>query len=333
VTELQFERKAAAELERRLAELLPGDGPVVVGPWLAEIGPELLYWVPFLRWVVERFEVDPARLTAVSRGGVHVWYRGIAASYSDIFDAITVDEFRELNEKRWAALGGMKQSRVTYWDRLVLEKTVDWDGRAPVLHPSFMFRFLRRWWKSGLSIEHVLAHLRLRRHDPPPLDERLQALLPDDYVVTAFYFRPSFENTPEHRALVRNVVEALARESPVVMLDTAIRADEHEEATLETSDRISTPLAGCPPAENLGLQTAVAAHARAWIGTYGGRNHIAACYGVPCLSFTQDRGAFLPSYLDVLWRLTAVTQAPYTVLETSDLHRLAALGKTGAVTT
>ncbi len=306
---------------------------MIVGPWLAEIGPELLYWVPFLRWVVERFEVDPSRLTAVSRGGVHSWYTGIAASYADIFDALTVDGYRKLNEARWAALGGMKQSRFTYWDRRVLEKTVRWDGRTPVLHPAFMFRFLRRFWKGGLSLAQVLAHLRLRRLDPPPIEPHLQALLPDDYVVAAFYFRPSFANTPEHRTLVGRIVETLAETTPVVLLDTEIAADDHEEAQIELSDRVLMPLAGVRPAENLGLQTAVAARARGWIGTYGGRTHIATTFGVPCISFASDRGEFLPSYLDVLRRFSAVTQAPYTVLETSDLEWVAALAPVMSVPT
>jgi hypothetical protein len=331
VTDLGFERKASAELERRLAELLHGSGPVIAGPWLGEIGPELLYWIPFLRWVVERLEVDPARLTAVSRGGVHAWYEGIAASYEDIFDAVTVDRFRRMNEARWAALGGMKHTRFTHWDRVVLEQTAGWDGRVPVLHPAFMFRFFRRWWKGGLSLSHVLGHLRFRRLDPPPLEPRLQALLPDDYVVAAFYFRSSFEATPENQSLVRRIVAALAEETTVVLLDTEIQADEHDEATVELSNRVLMPLAGTAPAENLGLQSAVAARARAWIGTYGGRTHIAPTFGVPCLSLASGRGEFFESHLDALRRLTAATGAPYTVLETPDVARLATLARGASV--
>lgn len=36
---------------------------------------ELLYWLPFVRWARERFALDPARLTVVSRGEVAHWYR------------------------------------------------------------------------------------------------------------------------------------------------------------------------------------------------------------------------------------------------------------------
>ncbi len=331
MTGLGYERKSAVELERRLHGLLDGDGPVVVGPWLAEIGHELLHWVPFLRWIVERFEVDPTRMTVVSRGGVHAWYDGIASSYVDIFSSFGVDEYRRLNERRWAALGGMKQGRFTYWDRLVLERAAGWDGRAPVLHPAYMFRFLRRYGKGGLSLAHVLGHLRFRRLEPPPLPAALAVALPDEYVVAAFYFRASFEGDLQQRALVSRIVDALAEETTVVLLDADIRADEHEEAAVEPSERVLRPLAGAAPAENLGLQTAVAARARAWVGTYGGRSYIAPTYGVPCISFTDDRAELLPAWDDVLRRLAHETGTPYTLLETSDLDLLTGLAPVHAV--
>ena len=30
-----------------------GSAPIVVGPWLSEVGYEVLYWIPFLRWFVD----------------------------------------------------------------------------------------------------------------------------------------------------------------------------------------------------------------------------------------------------------------------------------------
>ena len=29
-------------------------GPILVGPWLSEVGFELLYWIPLLRWIKEQ---------------------------------------------------------------------------------------------------------------------------------------------------------------------------------------------------------------------------------------------------------------------------------------
>ena len=67
--------------------------PIVAGPWLGEVGFELLYWVPFLRWFAERFDVDPDRLIVMSRGGTASWYRPFASRYVDVFDEVTPTRF------------------------------------------------------------------------------------------------------------------------------------------------------------------------------------------------------------------------------------------------
>src|SRR5688500_14030054 len=72
----------SAELRR----LVRDRRPIVVGPWLSEIGFELLYWIPFLRWAQERFDIDPDRVTVISRGGNAAWYAGIGSRYVDILD-------------------------------------------------------------------------------------------------------------------------------------------------------------------------------------------------------------------------------------------------------
>ena len=64
-----------AEIER-----IVGRGrPLVVGPWISEVGYETLYWLPFLRWVQAAFRLEPNRVIAVSRGGAEAWYSDIAA--------------------------------------------------------------------------------------------------------------------------------------------------------------------------------------------------------------------------------------------------------------
>src|SRR5665648_81960 len=41
--------------------------PIVVGPWLMEIGFELLYWIPYLRAQLARLGIPKERVIAVSR--------------------------------------------------------------------------------------------------------------------------------------------------------------------------------------------------------------------------------------------------------------------------
>src|SRR5688500_20269007 len=57
------------QVEREVERVVAGDGPIIAGPWLSEVGYEALYWVPFLRWFCAAYRIAPERLIAMSRGG------------------------------------------------------------------------------------------------------------------------------------------------------------------------------------------------------------------------------------------------------------------------
>src|SRR5262245_4970828 len=63
-------RKDAEAIDREIARLADGSAPIVAGPWLAEVGYEVLYWIPFLRWFQDAFAVRQERLIVLSRGGM-----------------------------------------------------------------------------------------------------------------------------------------------------------------------------------------------------------------------------------------------------------------------
>src|SRR5688572_20462677 len=54
------------QVERELAALARGRGPIIAGPWLSEVGFEVLYWIPFLAWFEDRYRVDRERVVARS---------------------------------------------------------------------------------------------------------------------------------------------------------------------------------------------------------------------------------------------------------------------------
>lgn len=56
------------ELVKRLRKRCSGKR-VIIGPWLSEVGFEILYWVPFVRWMEEVKIFDPKQAVLVSRGG------------------------------------------------------------------------------------------------------------------------------------------------------------------------------------------------------------------------------------------------------------------------
>jgi hypothetical protein len=70
------------KVEQALAHLADCGDPIALGPWEGGVAEELLYWIPFLRWAVERFALDRERLTAVSRSGVRSWYAGVCDGFA-----------------------------------------------------------------------------------------------------------------------------------------------------------------------------------------------------------------------------------------------------------
>ncbi len=139
----------AASVERQLLAMARNPQPILVGPWLGEVGFELLYWVPFLRWFADRYEIPAERLVAVSRGGsASAWYGTLAARSHDVLSFMSLDEFRSRNEARSHRLGEQKQIAVTALDEDIVARVRRAEGRAvSVLHPSVMYRlFAPYWW-------------------------------------------------------------------------------------------------------------------------------------------------------------------------------------------
>ena len=294
---------AARETHEELKRLAGGSTPLVIGPWVGEVGFELLYWIPFLNWAIKTYGLDRRRLVVVSRGGAQPWYRHLTQEYVDVFSVFTLDEYRRANEARWDKAGHQKQYSFEQMD-------IDIVGRAKarlglgdvdVLHPGLMYRLLRFYWFDKAGVGLLKRHTEYRRFVPAPRSGLLKHL-PSEYVAVRFYFRPSFPDTPENRRFAAEIVAAISREVPVVLLNTGHKPDEHEDLAvggnavyrvdeLMTLDR------------NLELQTEIVSHARAFVGTYGGLAYLGPIYGVPSISFYSTESELVATHLDVAWRL------------------------------
>ena len=64
--------RRSQRIQRELAAMVASGQPIVAGPWLGEVGFELLYWAPFLAWVAGRFGVPPDRLFVVYARCTHL---------------------------------------------------------------------------------------------------------------------------------------------------------------------------------------------------------------------------------------------------------------------
>jgi glycosyltransferase involved in cell wall biosynthesis len=88
-------------LQRTIERLRQSGSPVIIGPFLGEPEFELLYWIPFLRWLSAEAALDASRCTILCRGGVESWYEGLGARTIEVLDLMRLADVRARNPVRW----------------------------------------------------------------------------------------------------------------------------------------------------------------------------------------------------------------------------------------
>ena len=310
-------------MRRALRDVSESRHPIIVGPWLSEVGFEVLYWIPFLTWATGQFALARDRLIVVSRGGAHLWYRDIAEHYVDIFDLMSVKQFRQRNEARWREDRRQKQMAPGALDQRIIELVKKQRGLTDVavLHPAVMYRLLRFYWYEKGAVSLLQRHTVYRPFRAVDAGQLLKTL-PRNYVAVRFYFRPSFPDTPENRVLVGRLIRTLAKRTPVVLLNTGLSIDDHQDFDPGTGMGVHTIDHLMTPTGNLEVQSAVIAHARAFVGTYGGLSYLGPFYGVPSIALFSNAAELVPAHLDVSRRLSRRLDAPLVTLDVREVAML-----------
>jgi hypothetical protein len=311
---VQIARLRSRQLRRRLSALAADRRPIVAGPWLGEVGFELLYWIPFLRWFAEEFEIDPGRLVIVSRGGTWSWYSPFATRYREIFDYVGPEEFRRSHDDRVERNGEQKQTVETPFERELLERIARRTGSREFvrLHPASMYEVMNPFWWHHLDESWVHRHTHYRRLS---LTDRQDAgSLPPTYIAVKFYFNDCFPATDGNRALVRRIVRQLAEEAPVVSLTTGLSIDDHGGVDLDGHGVTTLPL-HLDPRRNLHVQSAIVAGASAFVGTYGGFSYLAPFFGVHSTGYFANPAGYSPRHL-------AMARSAFAAIGTRDLLEL-----------
>lgn len=319
----------AMAIPRMLQKMSKSGRPIIVGPWLSEVGFEVLYWIPFLNWVKTYRPFESDRIFVLSRGGCSPWYRDIGTHYIDLFDYFTPEQYRQKNEERITE-GRQKQRMMSEFDRDVLNRVRQTIGsrETEVLHPMYMYRLFYPYWKSQASV-NLIENFALYKPLGPLDSSDLDGKLPDDFVAMRFYFNEAFPETEENRRFVADLVARVAESSHIVMLNPRLRLDDHRDVTPSVRERVHFIDELMTPRTNLEVQTKVITRARAFIGTYGGLSYLPPFYGVNSLSFYSDPRSFTVQHLELARRVfTGMKRGSYVALDVNDLDNLrSALGE------
>ena len=282
-----------------LAALQQSEQPIIVGPWLMEVGFELLYWIPFLRQRLRAAGIPPERVIAVSRGGAEPWYRGVAGRYVDLFDFMTPADFVEGNERLEREQDGKKPfARSAYEDELIARVASDLglDDYATV-YPAAIYRLFRNVWRSRFGGHQLQEHLAF---EPIPDGFERPAELPFDepYVAVKFYYSDCLPETEANARFIARTIARLAERTKVVLLNTGSQLDDHKGAMESVADNIVDASQWYGPRDNLTIQTALVANASHLVCTYGGFSYLGPLVGVRTTSF-YSATTFVGTHLDL----------------------------------
>jgi hypothetical protein len=283
MAEIPNHAEETARLEAAIDAALQADSPLVVGPWLGEVGYELLYWVPFVRWALSTRRVNARPIIIVSRGGVASWYGSLGQDrYIDAFSLFAPDALAAMVK------GHKKKPSIKFGDRAgdaVFDRVValhDLTGVSRLL-PLWMHQVYRPFWHEWVDVDGLVQRARWGRVDPPPLPAGVD-LAPRTYVAVRFYFSRSFPQTEENVRFAGALTETLARHVPVVLLSHPFASDDHHDFDASgTSVRSVADV--MTPETNLEVQTAVIGGALAFAGTYGGLSMLPPLCSVPSYAY------------------------------------------------
>lgn len=278
-----------------------GDRPIVFGPWLSEVGVELLFWIPFLNWFSREHGVRRERVIAISRGGAAPWYEHIASRYVDVFDHFDVGETREWTEQRLRATNTQKQTAVEQADKRILQAAQEVIGTEDyeLLHPSLMHEMFRTFWNWRTGQNRLATVLSRTSFEPLPTPAPIEGL-PRSYVAVKAYFNNCMPDVAANREFLRRTLEWLGERSEVVLLATGLELDDHADFAARTG--VHTLADHMTPRNNLELQTRAIAGADALFATLGGFSYLSAFLNVPSFSFYSDDRHFVTTHRDLMLR-------------------------------
>jgi hypothetical protein len=274
--------------DRTLHRLAESTRPIVAGPWVGDVGLELLYWIPLLQWLTHDAGVDPSRIIAVSRAGADPWYADVSGRYIDL-----LDHYGQRKLYQW------RKQRAPH-DRRAFELARKTAGESDAhwLHPSIVNRLFEPRWRwnagAGLTREHTL-HRPLAERVPPP------GAVEQPYVAVAAHFTESFPSTNENWAFLERLIGELAARTTVALLWEPGEIEDYE--PFVPAEGTPGHVLPAPPArQNLWAQTEIVRHAEVFLSPYGGLSFLGPYVETPTVAFYSKAG-FPVVHLDEIERV------------------------------
>jgi len=273
---------------------------IIIGPWMGEVGPEIQYWIPFLNNLKDNNFFYGKRLIIVSRGNASCWYSKISDEYVDIFNFVSLEEYKNMR------LSGSTQKQLDFseTDNYLINIISSYlnISNFSLIHPSSMWKLISPYLHSAKNTSWVLNYLKFSSFSDFSFDDTLFPILPEKYIFLKFYKSELFNPELVDQNRIINLLKSLSDKFVFVTVDQLSNFDDHEFLKLDF-DVIHIPM---DTPNNLLLQSYLIKNSSGFIGTYGGFSLLPAYYNKPSLAFYTSnlKGT---SYQDMFFKHEAIT--------------------------
>lgn len=260
-------------LLRNRVELSRGDIPLWFGPFLGEIGYELLYWRGFVNSVRSELGLSHDQVAVISRGGVAGWYGVVEKNYSDLYQLIGESNLAKIQTDVYPVRFESEHQAIV--------KAVKGNRRFWV-HPRLMHQAIAEFKTDPSTlpkIAKIISHSPIREQDMLRSDsnlrriwEKLQESLPSRYIAVKIYAGSNL-NDPSFGGTIEDALRIISREIPVVALSNTETTSSHSDWGISLQE-VLKPMIDVPKSLNLGVQTLLIGKSQAFWGTYGGFSYL-----------------------------------------------------------
>lgn len=298
--------------------------PLIIGPWLGEVGPELQYWIPWLQRLKIKGVFGQRRLIVVSRGGTAAWYRHLTEEYAEVFTLLDKTTYQAIRQERKTE----KQFAWTPGERTCIKQIAQHFQveQYETLHPSAMWSRILPYFRETKPLTWILDQLDFQVMSAATnLQQKYLSglVLPEKFIAARFYVSELFPATEQVKQFVYDLFKHITHHQSVVAMVSTQQLDDHAIFSMPKMDGVTLVPIDAALADNLGLQTAIVQRSNGFVGTYGGFTILPGLLGKACLGFIGAET--LGSQMALHFRHEAITaqlyqtvaQQPYLVQSTA----------------
>lgn len=264
-----------------ITELNRSTDPIIIGPFMMEVGFELLYWIPMVTRILENVDnLEHRPIHIVTRGGAHVWYPFVS-HHHEIFNKLASSDFLKMQQNRLKTFGHQKQSRLQAEEEILLQRFFPGEEENfNVLHPMTMVRTMVDYWSGSESpkwLENFTDYAKVKDHISHNVNYT-------ELIAMKFYSRESLTNISSIDCCLQAIIFGHKKSRFIDFVVSEVIDDHKYFANKNLSvDRFIAPKLET----NLRDQSQVLSQAKLLIGTYGGFTYLAQYMGIPVIAWEE----------------------------------------------